>query len=102
MTWLNAGLHHDMHHTREIATINKLLELFVKKEERRQSFAISAVFVFAFMGFHDPCTTLALWLGWMHCFLQDVSSGPDHSVIESKTTGGVVILKDAPPYKFLE
>ena len=49
----------------EIATINKILELFVKKEERRQSFAISAVFVLVFVGFHEPFSTLALWLGWM-------------------------------------
>ena len=65
MTWLNAGLHQDVHHTREIATINKILELFVKKEERRKSFAISAVFVLVFVGFHESCSTLALWLGWM-------------------------------------
>ena len=89
MTWLNAGLHQDVHQTREIATIYKLLELFVKKEEGRQSFAINyAVFVFVFLGFHEPCTTLALWLGWTKHFLWDVNSGPDHSVIKSKTRGG--------------
>ncbi len=59
----------------------------MKKEERRQSFAISAVFVFVFVVCHEPCATLALWLGWMKRFLQDVNSGPDHSVIESKMRG---------------
>ena len=107
MTWLNAGLHQDVHNTREIATINKLLEIFVKKEERRQSFAISAVFVFVFVGFHEPCATLALWLGSMHHFLLDVNSAPDRSVIKSKTRWGIVIYEAAPhqldsTYRFLE
>ncbi len=68
----------------------------MKKEERMQSFAINAVFVFVFVGFHELCTTLALWLGWMQRFLWDVNSGPDHSVIESKSRGGIVILNAAP------
>ena len=91
MTWLNAGIHQDRHHTREIATINKLLELFVKNEERRQSFAIRAVFVVVVVGFHEPCATLALWLSWMHRFL--LEAGPDHSVIKRKTRGGLSSTK---------
>ena len=77
VAWLDAGLHQEVHHTSKTARIYKILELFVMGEEWRQSFAISGVFVFVFVGLHEPCTTLALWLGWMHCFL-DVNSGPDH------------------------
>ena len=68
----------------------------MKKEERRKSFAISAVFVFVFVVCHEPCTTMALWLGRMQHFLWDVNSGPDHSVIERKMRGGIVIHKAAP------
>ncbi len=68
----------------------------MKKEERRQSFAISAVFVFVFVGFHEPYATLAVWLGWMQCFLWDVNSDPNYLVIKSKMRGGIVILKAAP------
>ena len=57
--------HQDMHQTSEIATNYKMIELLVKREESRESFAIRAVFVCVFMGFHEPCATLALWLGWM-------------------------------------
>ena len=32
----------------------------------------------------------------MQHFLQDMNSGLDHSVIENKTRGGIVILKSAP------
>ncbi len=40
----------------------------------------------------DHCTTLAWWLGWIQCFLRDVNSDSDHSVIESKMRWGIVIL----------
>ena len=84
-----------MHHTMERSTIYKMIELLVKGEERRHSFAIFAEFVFVFVGFHEPCTTLDLWLGWMQHFLWEVNSGPD-SVIKSKTRRRIVILKAAP------
>ena len=53
-------------------------------------------FALVFDGLLEPCTTLALWLGWTQHFLWDMNSGPDHSVIESKMRGGIAILDAVP------
>ena len=53
------------------------------------------LFVFGYVGLHEPCTTLSLWLGWMQHFLQDMNSAPDHSVIKNKARGRIAILKTA-------
>ena len=59
--------------------------------ERRGHFEMLTVFVLVFVGLLGPCTTLVLWLGWMQSFL----SGPDHSVIKSKTRVWIAILEAA-------
>ena len=72
---------------------NHSLNLRAICKEGGKALQISAVFVFVFVGLLEPSATLALWLGWMQCFLQDMNSGPYHSAISSKMRAGIAILE---------
>ncbi len=64
--------------------------------------AISTVLMLVYVGLLEPCANLALVLGWMQRFQQYMNSGPDHSVIESTTRRGIVILKAMPHQQEIE
>ena len=50
--------------------------------------------VLVFVGLLEPYFDFVAWLNTV-CFLRDMNSGPDHSVIESKTRGRIIILEAA-------